>query len=113
MELGGRTRTRQFLMALEDAWEEPPPPRGTYDHPVLLSPDWPPHSELDQAVYRIVHDRYGAKAERLHSLFERYGCSRSYAKERIKELGLHKRYRRLCGLSNEQAAARSFAIGRR
>jgi hypothetical protein len=73
-------------MAIEEAWEEPPLPCADHDHPALVSPDWPPRSELDQAVYRVAHDRYPDKIRRLHSLFVRHGYSMTQTKALVREL---------------------------
>ena len=73
-------------MAVEEAWQESPLPPVDHDHPALVSPDWPPRSELDQAIYRVVHDRYPKKIRRLHSLFVRHGYSIAEAKAVVREL---------------------------
>jgi hypothetical protein len=66
----------RFLVAMEEAWEEPHLPICDHDHPAFVSPDWPPPCELDQAVYRIVHDRYSRKPFRLRSVLLQHGYSK-------------------------------------
>jgi hypothetical protein len=75
-----------FLIALEEVWEDPPLPCVDADHPAMTSPDWPPPSELDQAVYRIVHDRYRRKDLRLRKLLYDYGFSSTEIGPAIKDL---------------------------
>lgn len=71
--------SKRFLVALEEAWEDPPLPRYDHDHPAFVGPDWPPVSEFDQAIYRVLHDHYSQKEKRLRAVFWRYGYSKHEA----------------------------------
>jgi hypothetical protein len=73
------SQTHRFLLALQDVWEDPPLPKADHDHPVYISPDWPPPCELDQAIYRIIHDSHQSKVLRLSSIFVHHGYSKREA----------------------------------
>lgn len=71
-----KSRLNHRLIELESQWERPDQELWagrSFDRPVLVSPDWPPHDELALAVYRIVHDPYSYKRPRLRNAFLRCG----------------------------------------
>lgn len=64
---------RYWLAETELAWDLSDLPKGDFDHPIRLSADWPPPSDLDFAIYAI---KQNGGAERVEALKKIYGAER-------------------------------------
>lgn len=58
---------------LLDMWRDLDAPPCNFDRLIRLSADWPPHSSLDLAIYKIRISPQGEKAWRIEHLKKQYG----------------------------------------